>query len=145
MKTNQMLLTIILVIIVGVGGFVGGMKYQQGKTPTFANRQGMTRQGGTGAQGGNNANRQAGFRPVNGDIIASTDKSITVKLTDGSSKIILFSASTTINKASQATPADLAVGQKVAVFGTSNSDGSVTAQNIQLNPMSRVQPAQPAQ
>lgn len=82
MKTNQILLTIILVIVIGVGAFVGGIKYQQNKRPTF-NRQNVPN------------NRQAGFRPINGEIIASTDKSITVKLTDGGSKIILFSNSTT--------------------------------------------------
>lgn len=137
---KNLIITILLVVIVGAVGFFAGIKYQQSKQPSFANRQfgnaqGITRQGGGGAN----------FRPVNGDIIASDDKSITVKLQDGSSKIILLSNSTTINKASEATKADLAVGQKVAVYGTNNSDGSVTAQNIQLNPMSRVQPNSPTQ
>lgn len=63
---------------------------------------------------------------------------------DGSSKIVLFSDKTEINKAAEATKEDLKVGEKVAVFGTENSDGSVTAQNIQLNPQLRGlgQPAQ---
>ena len=42
-----------------------------------------------------------------------------------------------INKAAAATKADLTVGQRVAVFGTTNTDGSVTAANVQLNPMMR--------
>ncbi|MCX6816849.1 MAG: DUF5666 domain-containing protein [Candidatus Beckwithbacteria bacterium] len=126
---KNLIITLLLVVIVGVGGFVGGIKYQQGKQPIF------NRQLGNGQGGGSPRRSLGGGGPVNGDIIASTDKSITVKLTDGSSKIILFSASTTINKASEATTADLTVGQKVAVFGTTNADGSVTAQNIQLNPV----------
>lgn len=130
---KNLIITILLVVIVGAGGFFSGRKYQQGKQPTFNRQFGR----GTGAQG--DVNRPAAFRPVNGDIIASDDKSITVKLQDGSSKIVLFSNSTTINKASEATTADLTVGQKVTVFGMANSDGSVTAQNIQLNPVFRGQ------
>ena len=61
--------------------------------------------------------------------------SITVKLQDGQSKIIILSDTTEINQASKAAKTDLSAGKQVAVFGTENSDGSVTAQNIQLNPM----------
>ncbi|MDP2860713.1 MAG: DUF5666 domain-containing protein [bacterium] len=70
--------------------------------------------------------------PVSGEIIGRDDKSITVKLQDGTSRIVMFSDNTPINKASEGTKEDLKVGEKVTVFGTENSDKSVTAQNIQL-------------
>jgi hypothetical protein len=123
------LITIILAVIVGAGGFFAGMKYQQSKSPRFSNFQ--------GAGNGQFQQRTQGFRLVNGEIISADDKSITVKLQDGSSKIILLSDTATISKSADATKADLKVGEKVAAFGTENSDGSVTAQNIQLNPILR--------
>ncbi len=129
---NKNLLIMIMIGVVAAGaGFAGGMKYQQTKTPA-SNRQ----FGGPGRNGQSGQNR-SGFRPVAGDIIAVDAKSITVKLTDGSSKIILFSDTTQINKADQATKDDLKVGAKVAVFGQTNSDGTVVAQSIQLNPIMR--------
>ena len=98
----------------------------------------MVRQffGQIGGRQGAGANR-LGFRPVNGEIIAADEKSITVKLQDGSSKIVIVSETTQINKAEQATKQDLRVGEKVAVFGQENSDGSLTTQNIQINPLLR--------
>jgi len=129
----------ILVVLVGGGAFFAGMKYQQSKQPAFLRQTG----GVQGQRTGTGENRM-GFRPVNGEIISSDEKSITVKLQDGSSKIVLFSDSTEINKAAEATKEDLKTGEKVAVFGTENSDGSVTAQNIQLNPEFR-EPAQNSQ
>ena len=81
--------------------------------------------------GGRNGNA------VVGEILSKDDTSITVKLTDGSSKIVVLSSNTVINKAAIATKNDLTTGERVAVFGTVNSDGSVTAQDIQLNPQMR--------
>ena len=78
------------------------------------------------------------MRPVSGEILSVDANSLTVKLPDGSSKIVTFSDTTQINKADKATAADLKTGVTVAVFGTTNSDGSVTAQNIQLNPQIRM-------
>jgi len=49
----------------------------------------------------------------------------------------LFSETTVINKAVRATIDDLKNGERVAVFGTENTDGFISAQNIQLNPMLR--------
>lgn len=132
MKKSTMI-TILLVVLVGGGAFFSGMKYQQGKQAF--NRQFNGSQGARTA-GGNQGNR-LGFRPVAGEIISSDDKSITVKLQDGSSKIVMVSDKTDINKAAQANRDELKVGEKVSVFGQENSDGSVTAQSIQLNPILR--------
>ena len=128
---NNLVITIILVLVVGGGAFYGGMRYQESRRPAF-NRQ----FNGTGMRNGGQAGLQNN-RPVNGEIIAADDKSITVKMQDGSSKIVLITTATTINKAAEGTKDDLKTGERVAVFGSTNSDGSVTAQNVQLNPMFR--------
>lgn len=131
---NNLIVTILLVVIVGAGSFFAGTKYQQSNGRQFPDGQFGGRM--MGGQPGNQGNRM-NFRPVNGEIIASDDKSITVKAQDGSSKIVLISESTEINTASIVSRDALKVGEKVAVFGTSNPDGSLTAQNIQLNPTMR--------
>ncbi len=127
---NNLISTIVIVVLVGAVGFFGGMKYQESKLPqgrfAFGQRNGQTQNGA-----------RQGLRPVSGEIISVDDKSITVKLKDGSSKIVILSDKTVINKTSQATKTDLKKGEQVAAFGTENSDGSLTAQNVQLNPMLR--------
>ena len=131
MKNKNLIITIVLVTAFAGASFYGGVKYQLSKEPAFL-RNGTV----NGARTGSGANRTgaAGYRPVTGSIISADDKSITVKLTDGSSKIVLISDKTEVNKAETASQDELKVGVTVSVFGTSNSDGSVTAQNIQLNP-----------
>lgn len=125
---NANILAIALLVAGLAVGFFGGMQYQKGQSVQGgfngqANQQGRRFAG----QNGNN-------RPVAGKILSADDKSITVKLPDGSGKIVLLSDQTQINKAEVAAKSDLKVGERVAVFGVANSDGSVTAQNIQLNP-----------
>ena len=137
----------IAVALVAAGvSFVGGMKYQESKRPTFNRQAGGSGGvfGGPGGAGGRTGGNRAGFRPVSGEILNTDDKSITVKLADGSSKIVLVNDTTQINKANIATKADLKVGEKVAVFGADNADGSVTAQNVQLNPIMRVPSGSPS-
>jgi flagellar basal body-associated protein FliL len=136
MKTNNIIIIVVLLVIVAAGGFFTGMKYQQNQQPAFGRNFGGAQAGRTGGTNRNN------FRPVSGDILSADDKSITVKLQDGSSKIVLISASTTINKAAQGTLSDLKVGERVAVVGQDNTDGSVTAQSVQLNPTFRGGPDQ---
>ncbi len=118
---------VILILVFTAGGFFMGMKYQESKSGRFANQQSgfnMMRQGR-----GQNA-----FRPTAGEIINADDKSITVKLQNGSTKIVLLTEKTAINKAEKATKDDLKTGERVAIFGQENTDGSVAAQTIQLNP-----------
>src|SRR3990167_8719983 len=134
---NNYLTTIILVTIFAIAGFYGGMKYQQSKVNSlsgqFSNRQRTVRNGRVGGNG-----NRSGFRPVAGEIISADGKSITVKLQDDSSKIVLINDKTVINKAQTVSKSELKVGEKVSVFGSENTDGSVTAQNVQLNPILRM-------
>lgn len=126
MKINKMIIVFTLVSLIMLGaGFFAGTKYQNRKQLKMI--QGSRQD----ARMGN----QNGFRGGTlGDIISKDEKSITVKMQDGSSRIVLFTDSTQINKVFQGTKDDLKVGEKVSVFGAANTDGSVTATNIQLNP-----------
>lgn len=118
-------------MIVGGAAFFGGIKFQESK----ANAQ-----GGGHNQFGVNGQRFGGQRgsgnsqPVRGEISSTDDSSITVKMQDGSSKIVLLSDTTSITEATSSSKQSLTTGKQVMVFGSNNSDGSVTAQNIQLNP-----------
>jgi hypothetical protein len=135
---NKYIVTAVLVIVFTGIGFYGGIQYQKGQRGNFSGQFGM---GGQGTMRNGRlitGTARGGFRPVSGEILSSDDKSFTVKLQDNSSKIILISAKTVINKAQTVDQSELKVGEKVSIFGSENSDGSVTAQNIQLNPVQRM-------
>ncbi|MDE1970059.1 MAG: hypothetical protein KGI50_00555 [Patescibacteria group bacterium] len=133
---NKILMILVGVIVVGGGAFYAGMKYNANTRAQFTGSAAMNarfsgpRSGGGTLRGGNGG----GF--VSGNIIASDATSITVKLQDGSSKIILVSPSTPIMKSVAGTRADLVSGKQVIAAGTQNSDGSLTAESIQLRPAS---------
>jgi len=141
---KEILYPVITAIVVGALAFYGGMQYQKSQRGNFRGADGPGNfmmqggPGGNGQRGGGQGGRmmQQGFRPTIGEIIASDENSITVKMEDGSSKIILISDTTTINKTDPGSKTDLAVGTKVGVFGADNN-GTVTAQNIQINPTIR--------
>jgi len=127
------LIMIVAVVLAGVAGFYGGSKYQQSQMK--AGFSGRSRGMMTGSQ--QLPSSGSSFRPVSGEIIDKDSQSLTVKLVDGGSKIILLSQTTKINRTETGTVADLEIGEPIAIFGTENSDGSVTAENIQLNAQMR--------
>ncbi len=147
MKKN-LILVVVVAIIVGGAAFWGGMTY--GKSQAQASLQAQRRQlftnggdagapgqtGGATMRGGQNG---GGF--VSGDIASVGNDSLTVKQRDGSSKIVLFSASTEISKNASGTAADLTAGKSVTVSGTANQDGSVTANSIQLRTLPAIIPS----
>ncbi|RJR25751.1 hypothetical protein C4578_00760 [Candidatus Microgenomates bacterium] len=135
MQKNSIVVTIIVALIVGVAAFYGGMQYQQRQKASFGGRQFTT--GVPNGQFQARGNLQ-GIRPINGEIISQDENSITVKMQDGSSKIVILSDQTAINKASTGSKDDLKTGEQVAAFGTENSDGSITAQNISIGETFRV-------
>lgn len=144
---------IAVVVVVGGGAFFGGMKYAESKSPRggsaqadFQNLQNLSPEerqqrlqesganAGAGFRGGaaGGSQRGGGGGLTAGEIISKDEKSVTVKLQDGGSKIIFLSDSTEITKSAAGTLSDLEVGKNISVNGTANSDGSVTAQSIQL-------------
>ena len=136
--TNKNVLPITLLIVGLVGGFGGGYLfkgYQQTQArANFAGGNGVARFAGAARGGAGEMMGRGGG--VTGTILSIDDKSVTIKLQDDSSKIVLFSDTTKYSDTKDATKADLKVGSDVAAFGTPNSDGSVTAINIQINPVS---------
>jgi Domain of unknown function (DUF5666) len=83
-----------------------------------------------GAAGDGNGNARGGFTA--GSIVSNDGSTITIKMNDGSTKFVLYSGSTTIRKSAEGTSADLVAGENVVVTGSANSDGSITATQIQL-------------
>lgn len=127
-------------VVIAIGSFFGGVKYDQGKTTSlatgsqnFSTQGGQMRRGVTGANGA-----QRGARVMNGgatgSIVAKDATSITVALRDGGSKIVFLSPKTAITKTTDGVAGDLVIGKEVSVSGTPNSDGSIVAQSIQVRP-----------
>lgn len=131
-------ITKVLVVAVVVGGvaFYGGMKYSAANAAS--QRANLRSQFSVGA-GGQFFTRTGGGMGMNGgftagQIISKDATSLTIKMANGSTKIVLYGSSTEISKFDAGTLNDLTVGQTVSVQGTANSDGSLSANSIQLRP-----------
>jgi hypothetical protein len=121
---------VIVVLIVGAGAFYTGMKYAQSKNLRFNNIQNLQNK----QFQKRNTNS---FQPLNGEVIDIQENTLTLKLSDNTSKIILLDSNTNISKTTKVTKDEIKVGEKIAVFGTKNSDGTLTAINININPSLR--------
>lgn len=135
------IVVLVAVVLAGVAGFYGGMKYQQTQSRnlfmTRSGAGGMLYGQGRGIGEGTTLRQEGSFRPVAGEVLEKDGDSLTLKLNAGGSKIVLLSAKTEINKTSKGQLSDLEKGERIVVFGTENSDGSLSAQNIQLNAQMR--------
>lgn len=145
MKKNYIVIGLILVVILAVS-FMSGIKFQQSKNTTSFQDGGTSNrlfQGGQ-RQGGQVTQRQ-GFRSNVGEILSIDEETITIKMNDGSTKLILTPKNVTISKYENVDKTELKVGERIAVMGSENSDGSVTASNVQINPFQRVPSVTPKQ
>jgi hypothetical protein len=136
---KKILPIILVLVVVGVGAFLGGEKYAQGKATkgsfgdNFAQRNMFANSTSTRAKadvGG----------MVSGEILSVDNGSLTVKLPTGGSKIVFYSDATEISKSVSGTASDLSVGKTIIASGTANKDGSVSAKTIQLR--SNIAPVQ---
>lgn len=147
MKRNIIIAALVALVVGGAGGFFAGMKIEQKKARTaIGNFQNMTpeqrqqmggqfrgRNGAGGGQAGN-VRIMNGANFATGEIISKDDKSITVKLPDGGSKIVYLSDTTQVAKSASGSKDDLVIGSTVTANGKTGDDGSLTADNIQIRP-----------
>jgi len=129
MKKNLPIM-IVVVVIIAAGSFYGGVAYQ--KTKNISNRNFPNFQGQAQDSTRRFGNAQAGANFINGDILSKDANTLTIKLKDGGSKIVLYSTSTSVMTAATSSPDSLQVGESVMVNGISNSDGSLSAESIQV-------------
>ncbi len=127
---KKSIIWILLVILVAGVSFWCGTIYQKSQAHTTLAGQFSGRLGRTGSGGGVTA----------GQIISTDANGITIQLQNGSSQIVLVSNRTQINKMTSGALKDLSVGTNVIVTGTANSDGSLTAQSVQIRPAGFIPP-----
>ena len=129
MKNNITILIAVLCLVLGFGGGYFFKNYQVGKMrPNFGGQLGDRQRNGQVPQ--------AGFGGMTlGEVISLDEKSMTVKMQDGGTKMIILGDSTTYTKTQSIEKSGLSIGNQVRVSGNANSDGSITAQNVQINPL----------
>lgn len=129
-----------IILIAGVSGYGG---YYYGSKKVASSGQGSFARGQFGANGqmGQSGQRQGqvgqrvgarGGNLLTGEVLKMDDKSVTIKLNDGGSKTVYFTASTSVDKSVSGAVTDLKAGERVLVNGKANSDGSVNADLIQI-------------
>lgn len=128
---KKITLIIIIAVLVAGGMFFGAYKYgehAQGRSQ-FGGQESFNRNGqprNSAVRGGNNAGFTAG------KILNKDNSSISISLQNGGSRIIFISTSTPVLKSVSGSLDDLEPGQNVLIQGSPNSDGSLTAQSIQI-------------
>lgn len=134
MKKNQVIGSVIILLVVAGGSFYAGKSMATSATPAAGTRGAYAGSGGAAGFAGR-AGARAGGGFTAGTIVSSGNGSISIQQQNGSStEIVLISPSTMILKSVAGTATDLAAGAQVTVTGTTNSDGSLTAASVQIRP-----------
>ena len=145
--SKKIIISIAILLAVAGGSFYGGIFYEKSRSPINnfaggANRQNRT---GQGQQGNTRFGGAGASGMASGEIVSKSNGSVTVKMRNNSSKIIVLPGSVSISKPNPGTLDDLSAGTEITVMGSPNSDGSITAQTIQIRPASSTIPELPPQ
>lgn len=129
MKNKNLVILVSAVIAAAGAGFYGGMRYQIAQRVVGRN---------FGQNVANNTQQRPGGlagRPIRGEVLSIDKGTMSIKMADGSSKLVLFQDKTEFDKSVTSSPDEIKVGSQVSAFGTPNSDGSTTAQSVQIMPI----------
>lgn len=134
MKGKVIVVLVVTAVVFAGAGFWGGATYRRSNAPGMPDDKNFKADGIPGPRGAGNMGGAGNGGFVSGEIVSSDDKSVTVKKEDGSTKIVYFSDSTSLLKSDKTDKSNLKTGEKVTVDGSSNQDGSIAAQSIQIQP-----------
>lgn len=135
---NKKIITIVVGVVLIGASFYGGMVYGQSKSSATA--QGFRAGNFAGNVNGARAGARAGAGAAGGEILSKDATGVTIKLQNGSTKIVLISGSTPIMKTVLGASTDLKIGEQINAVGTANSDGSITAESIQIRQATSTRP-----
>ncbi len=138
---------IVIALVAGGAGFFSGMA--AGKANALKTANGglgagsfggnFARTGGAGAGGryflkGGAMHLGSSGSFAAGQILSASANNIVIKMPNGSTKIILLSSATKINKSVAGSASDLSQGESVVISGTANQDGSISADAVDIRP-----------
>lgn len=128
MKDMKKNLVYIAGVVLIIAAFFGGMFYGKSSDNPAASK--------SGASGrfirGFNGQSAGSINIITGKVIAKDQQSLTISLPNGNSEIVFYSTSTPVEKPSPVSINSVSTGSNVVVSGTQNSDGSFTADSIQV-------------
>ena len=119
---------VVLIVVFYVGMFFGKGQVSNKNIPDLQ----AFGQNGAFPKGARMGNPGVGF--TTGQVVAKDSQSITVSTINGSSKIILINNNTPVSKQASGAMTDIVVGTEISITGTTNQDGSVSAQSVQIRP-----------
>jgi hypothetical protein len=124
---------IIIAALLISGVAYAGYRYAQEKKTADGLQNGQWKnQGANGSnQNGTGARRGSGGM-VAGEISAVEEDNLTLKLSDGGSKIVFYSDLTKITSYADIGARDLVAGDEVTVIGSKGENDGVTAQSVQV-------------
>ncbi|MGH7141016.1 MAG: hypothetical protein ACREGH_00050 [Minisyncoccia bacterium] len=127
---------IVVIIIVGAGAYFLGMSAGKASAASTAGAQFAQFAARGGAASGKvvfGGRAGAAGGGTLGQIVSVSDNNMVIEV-GSSTQIVLLTPSTSIQKTVSGSQSDLGAGETVTVAGTSNSDGSVTADSVQIRP-----------
>ena len=125
----KMGVAVVVAVVLLAVGFGGGMVYGKKSGPQgYGMRSGQMMSGRMGARAGQDTG------VATGQVMNKESNSFVVKMMNGSTKIVLTTASTTVSKMTEGSVNDFADGSAVMVIGQNNADGSITAKQVQIRP-----------
>ncbi len=123
--------SIVITAVVALGiGLFGGYAAARASVPANVSAPGMSQV--RGSAGGRRGGNQNASEFLVGVVVKKDSGSVTVDTRDNNSHVVLFTPATSVFKSVAGSLADITIGSAVIVSGSTNSDGSLSANSIQL-------------